>query len=225
METKTAQYYSVKYTLQGNIKENTEMNTLQIENNMTREVWLNMSTDKLNDKVFKQAGYEVPTDRKVSCGFPASGGRSGSKNMTVGTCHNRASSKANVNEIYISPTQADSLEVLGILAHELIHAIDDCKNGHKGLFRTIAVDIGLEGKMTATTTGEKLLEVLKEIVAELGEYPHAEVSTGNKKKQGTRNIKVACSSCEFSYRTSQKNIDLMSNAICNSCGDDTLTID
>ena len=224
METKTAQLSSVKYTLQGNTKEN-RMDTLQIENNMTREVWLNMSTDKLNDMVFKQAGYVVPSDRKVSCGFPASGGRSGSKNMTVGTCHNRLSSKANVNEIYISPTQADSLEVLGILAHELIHAIDDCENGHKGLFRTIAVAIGLEGKMTSTHAGKELTAKLEKIVQELGEYPHAEVSTGNKKKQGTRNIKVACSSCEFSYRTSQKNIDLMSNEICNSCGDDTLTID
>jgi len=194
------------------------METLQIENKYlgSRERYLMDSVKLMNDRVFKQSGYEVPKDVKVSCGFPASGGRTGSKKMTVGTCHNRASSKAEINEIYISPTQADSLEVLGILAHELIHAIDDCENGHKGLFRTIAVDIGLTGKMTATTIGDKLKIKLQSIIAELGKYPHAEVSTGNKKKQGTRMLKHVCehdcgASCYQSAKQSDENPMLCSN--------------
>jgi len=200
------------------------MKTLQIENKMTRENWLIMATSKLNDGVFKQHGYEVPQDVKVSCGFPASGGRTGAKHQAIGTCHNRASSKAGVNEVYISPTQDDSIRVLDVLTHELIHAIDDCEHGHKGLFRTIAVDVGLEGKMTSTHAGKELTAKLEKIVQELGEYPHAEVSTANKKKQGTRNIKVECSSCGFGWRASQTMIDRMTNATCNGCGSDTLTI-
>jgi len=200
------------------------MKTLQIENKITRENWLIMATDKLNDGVFKQHGYEVPKDVKVSCGFPASGGRTGAKHQAIGTCHNRASSKAGVNEVYISPTQDDSIRVLDVLTHELIHAIDDCEHGHKGLFRTIAVDVGLEGKMTSTHAGKELTAKLEKIVQELGEYPHAEVSTANKKKQGTRNIKVECSSCGFGWRASQTMIDRMTNATCNGCGSDTLTI-
>jgi len=199
------------------------METLQIENKVTRENWLIMATSKLNDGVFKQCGYEVPQDVKVSCGFPASGGRTGAKHQAIGTCHNRASSKAGVNEVYISPTQDDSIRVLDVLTHELIHAIDDCISGHKGLFRTIAVDVGLEGKMTSTHAGKELTAKLEKIVKELGEYPHAEVSTANKKKQGTRNIKVECSNCGFGWRASQTMIDRMNNAICNSCGNDTLT--
>ena len=200
------------------------MKTLQIENKVTRENWLIMATDKLNNGVFKQHGYEVPQDVKVSCGFPASGGRTGAKHQAIGTCHNRASSKAGVNEVYISPTQDDSIRVLDVLTHELIHAIDDCEHGHKGLFRTIAVDVGLEGKMTSTHAGKELTAKLEKIVKELGEYPHAEVSTANKKKQGTRNIKVECSSCGFGWRASQTMIDRMTNATCNGCGSDTLTI-
>ena len=183
-----------------------------------------MATSKLNDGVFKQCGYEVPQDVKVSCGFPASGGRTGAKHQAIGTCHNRASSKAGVNEVYISPTQDDSIRVLDVLTHELIHAIDDCEHGHKGLFRTIAVDVGLEGKMTSTHAGKELTAKLEKIVQELGEYPHAEVSTANKKKQGTRNIKVECSSCGFGWRASQTMINRMTNSICNGCGSDTLTI-
>ena len=200
------------------------MKTLQIENKITRENWLIMATDKLNNGVFKQHGYEVPKDVKVSCGFPASGGRTGAKHQAIGTCHNRASSKAGVNEVYISPTQDDSIRVLDVLTHELIHAIDDCEHGHKGLFRTIAVDVGLEGKMTSTHAGKELTAKLEKIVNELGEYPHAEVSTANKKKQGTRNIKVECSSCGFGWRASQTMINRMTNATCNGCGSDTLTI-
>ena len=200
------------------------MKTLQIENKVTRENWLIMATDKLNNGVFKQHGYEVPKDVKVSCGFPASGGRTGAKHQAIGTCHNRASSKAGVNEVYISPTQDDSIRVLDVLTHELIHAIDDCEHGHKGLFRTIAVDVGLEGKMTSTHAGKELTAKLEKIVNELGEYPHAEVSTANKKKQGTRNIKVECSSCGFGWRASQTMINRMTNATCNGCGSDTLTI-
>ena len=200
------------------------MKTLQIENKITRENWLIMATSKLNNGVFKQHGYEVPKDVKVSCGFPASGGRTGAKHQAIGTCHNRASSKAGVNEVYISPTQDDSIRVLDVLTHELIHAIDDCINGHKGLFRAIAVDVGLEGKMTSTHAGKELTKKLEKIVQELGEYPHAEVSTANKKKQGTRNIKIECSSCGFGWRASQTMIDRMTNATCNGCGNDTLTI-
>jgi hypothetical protein len=77
--------------------------------------------------------------------------------------------------------------------------------------------------MTSTHAGKELTAKLEKIVKELGEYPHAEVSTANKKKQGTRNIKVECSSCGFGWRASQTMIDRMNNAICNSCGNDTLT--
>ena len=34
--------------------------------------------------------------------------------------------------------------------------VEGLEHGHKGAFKTMALDIGLEGKMTATRAGEKL---------------------------------------------------------------------
>ena len=191
---------------------------------MTREEWLEQATTLLNSEVFIPAGYEIPADVKVSCGWPVSGGAS-SRQATIGQCFSRAVSTNGVNEVFISPALDIAMRVLGVLTHEHIHVIDDCKSGHKGLFRTIAKAVGLEGKMTATTESESLKAKLSIIIEKLGDYPHAKLDyTKQIKKQSTRMIKVECSECEFSYRTSRKNIELMSNNTCNACGESTLEI-
>tara|TARA_E500000318_G_scaffold31690_2_gene31500 strand:- start:1882 stop:2460 length:579 start_codon:yes stop_codon:yes gene_type:complete len=183
---------------------------------MNREEYLTKAAKLLNSQVFKQHGYEVPKDVKISCSWSPSG-NAGQKARTLGTCFPRALSKAGVNEINISPSLDDSIRVLDVLTHELIHAIDDCKSGHKGLFRKIAVAVGLEGKMTATVAGEELTEQLEAISKKLGKYPHAQVDLSNRKKQTVRNIKVACNSCEFSFRTSRANISKMHIWNCPAC--------
>ena len=189
---------------------------------VTRETWLEQATQLLNDDVFAGAGLNVPNDVRVSCGFPL-GVRAGSKHMAIGVCHPRSHSTGGVNEIFINPNQDDSLRVLDVLAHELIHAIDDCQDGHGAKFRSMALGIGLTGKMTSTVAGAELEEKLKEIQVKLGEYPHSEVMM-HKKKQTTRNIKVACDSCEFSFRTSNKNVESMIHTGCLACDEGTLEI-
>ena len=183
---------------------------------MNREEYLTKASKLLNSQVFKQHGYEVPKDVKISCSWSPSG-NAGQKSRTLGTCFPRALSKAGVNEINISPSLDDSIRVLDVLTHELIHAIDDCKSGHKGLFRKIALDVGLTGKMTATVAGEELTEQLEAISKKLGKYPHAQVDLSTRKKQTVRNIKVSCNSCEFSFRTSRANIERINNWDCPSC--------
>tara|TARA_R100001594_G_scaffold5205_5_gene16623 strand:- start:3434 stop:4015 length:582 start_codon:yes stop_codon:yes gene_type:complete len=192
---------------------------------MNRETYLNKATELLKVGTFKRADLVIPHDVKISCGFPPTG-NTRNNNKTLGVCHNRESSKAKVNEIFISPVISESLRVLDILAHELIHAIDDCKNGHKKAFRDMAISIGLEGKsMTSTHAGERLKQDLSKIINRLGEYPHQKVSlAANRKKQGTRMLKVSCNNCEFSYRTSNKNINMMTNKVCNSCGKESLEV-
>ena len=193
---------------------------------MTREEWLEQATTLLNSEVFIPAGYEIPADVKVSCGWPVSGGAS-SRQATIGQCFSRAVSANNVNEIFISPKLDEASRVLDVLTHEHIHAIDDCKSGHKGLFRTIAKAVGLEGKMTATVASEALKIKLEAIIDKLGDYPHAKLDyTKQIKKQSTRMIKVECrdKECGFSFRTSRKNLELMSNNFCNACNEATLQI-
>lgn len=157
--------------------------------NMNREQWLLSATDELK-ALFKQIGEEVPSDVKVSCGFPL-GYRAGSKHQAIGVCHPRSHSESGVNEIFINPNQDDSLRVLDVLTHELIHAIDDCKSGHGAEFRRMALAIGLTGKMTATVASPELEEKLKAILEKIGDYPHAKIEA-TRKKQSTRMIKHVC---------------------------------
>ena len=182
---------------------------------VTRETWLEQATQLLNDEVFAGAGLNVPNDVKVSCGFPL-GVRAGSKHMAIGVCHPRSHSTGGVNEIFINPNQDDSLRVLDVLAHELIHAIDDCQDGHGSKFRSMALGIGLTGKMTSTVAGAELEEKLKDIQVKLGDYPHSEVKM-HKKKQSARMIKHVCShDCGAIIYASRKQSE-ENPVLCASC--------
>ena len=198
------------------------MNNLLLDHKalITREEWLVSGVELLQDRVFKQADLEIPNDVKVACGFPSSNAKAG-KNQAVGVCHPRSHSEDKVNEIFINPCESDSLRVLDVLAHELIHAIDDCKNGHKKPFKDMAVAIGLTGKMTATVASPALEEILQKMVVEIGKYPHAKIDTSQKKKQTTRQKKVECSSCEGIFYTSRKHLQALSDySPCPFCSEE-----
>jgi predicted transcriptional regulator len=159
---------------------------------LTREEWLLAAIDALAP-IFAEVGETLP-DTRVSVGWP--GGR-GKKNAVIGQCWSKAASSDAVASLFISPVLDDASRVLDVLAHELVHAIDDCASGHKGRFAKIAKGIGLVGPMTATTAGEDLKARLDDIAADLGEYPHAAMvnpaAAQGEPKQGTRMLKVECS--------------------------------
>ena len=146
------------------------MNTTTI-----REQWLESAIELLKPH-FEESipGVQFPKVR-VSVGWP--GGRSGPR--TIGQCWAPFAAADNVAQIFISPVIGDPIHVLHVLAHEFIHAIDENKNGHTGPFGTMARAIGLEGRLTATTAGTELLEVLQGILAKLGAYPHAALMTAS----------------------------------------------
>ena len=199
------------------------MQNLMIQNklfNGTREEYLQKAKEELNTRVFKQAGYEIP-DVKISCSWAL--GTADKNKKTLGQCVPRSWSKANINEIMIVPTVDDSEQVIDTLAHELVHAIDDCKSGHGAGFKKICLAVGLNGssQMTYACAGDELTQTIKEIVEDIGLYPHNELEINKRKKQTTRMIKVSCSyECGFSYRTSRKNIESMTNYTCNGCGEE-----
>jgi hypothetical protein len=124
----------------------------------------------------------------------------------------------------ISPELDESNRVLDVVCHELIHAIDGNENGHKGPFRTMALAIGLEGKMTSTTASERLNGTLSEIVKDIGEYPHEKLDTTRQKKQGTRMLKMECSECGWNFRTNKTQLAAMTINTCLSCQGDTLEL-
>ena len=157
----------------------------------TREQYLVAMAKEINDVLFIPAGYPVNLDKvKVSCGFTTQGGK---KNAAIGQCFN---DKTNgFNEIFIHPVLADESRVGDVLAHEMIHAYDNCKHGHRGPFRRIAKAIGLTGKMTATIASDEMKVKLAKIQKKLGKYPHEALDYKPRKKQGTRNLKIECPKC------------------------------
>lgn len=182
---------------------------------MNRETYLNNAVTELA-VLFEAQGYELPPVN-VSCSWPGGG----SARTRIGECWSRAASKAEINEIFISPIIEDSIEALDILTHELIHAVDDCQHGHRKEFTAIMRAIGLEGKPTATHAGERLHAELVIIVEKLGTYPHKEMHK-QAPKQKSRQLKAECDDCGAVWRMSSKWLSMAT--ACPCCQSDNISI-
>jgi hypothetical protein len=189
-------------------------------NYRNRELWLQRAIYPHLVNLFKQCGAKLPVV-KVSVGLPS--GRGSKKATGQHWCPEASDDKK--GSIFISPTINDSIEVLGVFTHELVHAVvgNEAKHGPK--FRRLAIDIGLSGKMTATHPGIPLRKKLREIVWKLGKYPHAKLNLAMNpvKKQTTRMIKMECDECGYIARASRKVIDEKGAAIC-PCGAGPLSV-
>lgn len=170
---------------------------------ISREEWLTSAAELIMIELLSPI-CEVRDNLtlKLSVGY-APNTRTSSK--TIGCCLSSACSEAGHNEIFISPTINDSIEVLATLVHEIIHAIDDVRDGHGGRFALIARKVGLEGKLTATVAGEALKRQLQDYADMMGDIPHDLVDLSSRPKQATRNLKVLCA-CGFHFRTSVSQI-------------------
>lgn len=187
-----------------------------MEQQTCREQWLMNAVEVLRP-LFKQHGYDSPVNVKVACGFPSRGGLSQRK-RTIGQCWDHAQSEAKVFELFISPVIAEPVEVLAVLAHEMVHATVGLKAGHKGPFKRCATAIGLEGKMTSTTPGKAFTEFAKDSLKSIGEYPHGQLNASARlKKEGTRLIKCTCPQCGYTARTTRVWIDGPGAPICPAC--------
>lgn len=178
-----------------------------------REQWLNRAVEVLRPH-FKANAYEVPTNIRVTCGFPSRSAMP-SKRQRIGECWADSASDGKVFEIFISPVLHDPMRVLGVLAHECVHAVVGLKIGHKAPFKRCATAIGLEGKMTATSEGEKFVEFAKPALKQLGDYPHKRLNVSSApKKGGTRLLKCECPGCGYIARVTNKWIDEVGPPVC-----------
>jgi hypothetical protein len=191
---------------------------------LTREAWLHAAIDVLRPR-FVDIEMPLPDKIYISVGFGYGAKRESAK--VLGQCWARSASDDGVNHIFISPEVNDTVRVLDILIHELIHAADDCRNGHKGPFARAAKAVGLQGRMTTTTAGVVLAAEMTAIAASLGEYAHAALHTAptltpaapgepepespsttpthsGPGTQTTRLIKVECACCGYTVRTTAK---------------------
>ena len=156
-----------------------------------REAWLEAAVKEVS-KLFKAIDHEVPTVR-VSVGWP--GGR-GKKQGVIGQCFATTSATDKVAQIFVSPVVAEPIKALVVVAHELVHAVDDCKSGHKSGFIKIARELGFTPKWTVATPetiSEELREKLEAIAEKLGSYPHAAIVPSERPVvQKTYMLKVLC---------------------------------
>ena len=173
----------------------------------TREQWL---ADRVADMKpwFTAAGLDVPSDLRVSCGWPSTGALRSSKRR-VGECWSESASADQHHEIFISPVLSNPLDVLATLVHELIHASVGCKHGHKAPFSRAAKALGLVKPWTATSPGAELAERLNALIETVPAYPHASIAANHsRKKQSTRLLKIECPSCGYLARITQKWADV-----------------
>ena len=198
---------------------------------LSRENYLIQATDIMRKSLFKPKGYKVPKV-ELSISWATRGNRNKKGDAkTLGQCFPTQMHAGGINQIVITPnydgsTIQGSLDILGTLVHELVHAVDDCVSGHGKAFKDCALAVGLTMPMRSTGESEELKEYLrKNILDKLGLFPHKKVTLNGTKKQTTRNIKVECTCCEFSFRTSRKNVEMMDElSHCLACDDGYLEV-
>lgn len=171
---------------------------------VNREHWLELAVDELR-QLIRERGYKVPRLR-VSVGWPSVQALS-AKNPRHGEAWTDENTPDGLPQLYISPVLGEGLDVLGMLAHELGHAILGKKVGHKAPYVRYMVAIGLEGKPTRAVPGEELQEELAAILDKLGEYPHTAIKADDRTRQTTRLLKVMCWECGYVTRITQRWID------------------
>jgi len=175
---------------------------------MNREQWLTTLTDRLRPH-FKACEHELPETLRVSVGFASK-----TPWKTLGQCWVREAAPDQVSQIYISPKMVEPVQVGGVLMHELLHAALPSGAGHKAPFKRGMAKIGLTGKATSTEITEATHDMLSQMVAAIGDYPHVElIPLLVEKKQTTRMIKLICAANDrheddYLLRASRKTIAL-----------------
>ena len=181
-----------KVIVPGSTKKELEAKRVELKaKHKNRESWLEAAVKELT-KLFTKIDYEVPTVR-VSVGWP--GGR-GKKANVIGQCFATKTATDSVSQIFVSPVVVDPLKAVIVVAHEMIHAVDDCKSGHKSGFIKIARELGFTPKWTVATPdtiSDEFKVKLEAIAEKLGTYPHAAiVATERPTIQKSYMLKVLC---------------------------------
>jgi hypothetical protein len=174
---------------------------------LNREAWLTAFAKAIAPVITQRTGVKVDlTKTRLSCSFPRTRATPSRKTgkVTIGQC--LMGHKSGLNEIMISPlrdtiiavnAEGEGHGIAETIIHELLHAALPLGTGHKAPFARAAKAMGLEGRPTETFAGTALVELIREVAAPLGEYPHRAIDGEWGKKQTTRLLKVMCLDCGF----------------------------
>jgi hypothetical protein len=170
----------------------TETETKITEKYATREQWLHAAADVMRTW-FEDEDHQVPEKIRLSVGFAK-----GAKTNAIGWCYRNEAAEDGINQIFVSPSLTDPVEVLATELHELVHSATN-GHGHDKVFGKVARALGLTGKMTATVPGDELRKDLAELAEDLGVYPHGKLThvATFKGKHNKYQTKLVCTQCAF----------------------------
>tara|TARA_B100000575_G_C23124478_1_gene651266 strand:+ start:131 stop:829 length:699 start_codon:yes stop_codon:yes gene_type:complete len=186
--------------------------------------WLQDALPELQKRVFGPAKLEIPKRLRLNVGMMP--GKAGAKNRTLGVCY-KARVNNGVNLITLNIASPDAMEtserILDILCHEIIHAIDDCENGHGPVFKKMAEAIGLKGPMRSTTATPELTKTLAKVVKSIGAFPEKPI-TLTQRQDKNRMLKLICEGtedivCNHIIRASAQQIENIELNSCLCCGE------
>ncbi len=127
--------------------------------------------------------------------------------MLLGECHSSKVSKGGLHEIFISPLMDDSVEVAGVLSHEIAHIAAGIEAQHGVKFIKVCKYVGLtSGNPRSVKPGKILEDDIRKFCELIGPYPHTamvQVSSFRKRKT-TPAPKVVCLHCGCNFRMSEK---------------------
>lgn len=196
-------------------------------NKKYREEWINEASKLIDDTILieasKKLGFTYYSDKKkdksdvkYTMSWPTRGAASNAKRRVLGQCYPPEMSQGNVWEILLTLGEADVMTVLTTLLHEKIHVItghEDRNAGHGNRFKQLALASGLDMPMRSTPATPELLKQFKKMTRKLGKLHHDALDYTTRNKQGIRNLKFGCTSCQFTGRaalgSAKKTADVM----------------
>lgn len=162
----------------------------------TSEEWLKQAVEALRPH-FRRAGHEIPALR-ASVGWTSVGAHG----RRIGECWSTRSSSDGMNTIFINTSLVNSMHILDVLAHELVHAVDDCQHKHGREFAKIAKSVGLQGPPWRSACSDvPLLEILHGIALDLGHHPYGVIQPSSSSTREMNSGRVVCPKCGFTCRT------------------------
>lgn len=178
--------------------------TVKATPSMERQEWVEKALKALRTH-FNECGYKVPENIRITIGWPK-GGRT-----RIGECFFTEASMDQHFEIFVSPelgtgSKFKNQYVMEVMAHEICHTIAGFKAAHKKPFKIIATAIGLQGKMTSTEPGPKMLKLIETFEQENGPYPYGALTRSMVKKKKTYMIKCECETCGYQVYTTEKHL-------------------
>jgi hypothetical protein len=172
----------------------------------TREGWMMEAVRRI--AAWMPANVADPTivypRIRISTGWPKGRGMGKAR----GQCWGPSMVADAVPAIFVSPAEDEPVTILGIIAHEMVHAAGHYS--HRGSFVRVAGQLGFTAPFTDSSYRDPVLEArLVGLAEQLGPIDHGRVNaTSRAKVQGTRMLKLSCPEDGYTVRTTQKWLDV-----------------